>query len=90
MPNKERSEKKSVGEVSEAKSYASRLDSLRPESDNNRVRMRIRDQKGVEAMNGESEAIFRDVFDNTLIGLYRTTPDGRILMANPAVLRMLG
>ncbi len=37
-----------------------------------------------------SEANFRGVFENNTVGLYRTTPDGRILMANPALLRMLG
>ncbi len=38
----------------------------------------------------EGEKHFRDVFDHATIGLYRTTPDGRILLANPALLRMLG
>ncbi len=36
------------------------------------------------------EERFRSVFENAVIGLYRTTPDGRILMANPALVRMLG
>ena len=38
----------------------------------------------------ESEEKYRRVFEDSLIGLYRTTPDGRILMANPALLKMLG
>ncbi|TET69450.1 MAG: GAF domain-containing protein, partial [Candidatus Zixiibacteriota bacterium] len=38
----------------------------------------------------ESEEKYRRVFEDSLIGLYRTTPDGRILMANPALLNMLG
>ncbi len=37
-----------------------------------------------------AEERFRTIFENTVIGLYRTTPDGRILMANPALVRMLG
>jgi PAS domain S-box-containing protein len=37
-----------------------------------------------------SEASYRNLFENTPIGIYRTTPDGRILMANPALLEMLG
>jgi two-component system, cell cycle sensor histidine kinase and response regulator CckA len=37
-----------------------------------------------------SEARFRSVYENATVGLYRTTPDGRILMANPAALRLLG
>lgn len=38
----------------------------------------------------ESEERFKNLFNNALLGLYRTTPDGRILMANPALVRMLG
>jgi two-component system sensor histidine kinase/response regulator len=38
----------------------------------------------------ESERGYRDLFVNAPIGIYRTTPDGRILMANPALLEMLG
>jgi PAS domain S-box-containing protein len=37
-----------------------------------------------------SEADFRSLFENSPTGIYRTTPDGRILMANPALVRMLG
>ena len=32
----------------------------------------------------------REVFENMPVGMYRTAPDGRILMANPALVRMLG
>lgn len=38
----------------------------------------------------ESEERFRMFFNHAAVGLYRTTPDGRILMANPALVRMLG
>lgn len=38
----------------------------------------------------ESEEKFRNVFERAPIGIYRTTPDGRILMANPALIRLLG
>lgn len=38
----------------------------------------------------QSEERFRTLFENATIGIYRTTPDGRILMANPTLLRMLG
>ncbi|HSE84066.1 MAG TPA: PAS domain S-box protein [Thermodesulfobacteriota bacterium] len=37
-----------------------------------------------------SEEQYRNLFENIPIGLYRTTPDGRIIMANPALTRMLG
>jgi len=38
----------------------------------------------------KSEAQFKIIYEDTPVGLYRTTPDGRILMANPALVRMLG
>ena len=37
-----------------------------------------------------SDNQLRDIFENLAVGVYRTTPDGRILMANPAIVRMLG
>jgi PAS domain S-box-containing protein len=50
----------------------------------------ITQRKQAEQALRESEERFRGIFENTFIGLYRTTPDGRILMANPALVRMLG
>jgi PAS domain S-box-containing protein len=38
----------------------------------------------------ESEERFRAIFENAPIGIYRTTPDGRILMANPKLIKILG
>jgi len=38
----------------------------------------------------ESEERFRGVYENALLGLYRITPEGQILLANPALVRMLG
>ena len=38
----------------------------------------------------EADERYRGIFENAVLGLYRTTPDGRILAANPALLRMLG
>jgi PAS domain S-box-containing protein len=38
----------------------------------------------------ESEERYKNLFENIPVGIYRTTPDGRILMANPALVRMLG
>jgi two-component system, cell cycle sensor histidine kinase and response regulator CckA len=37
-----------------------------------------------------SEDRFRTLYENSLIGLYRTTPEGKILLANPALVKMLG
>ena len=38
----------------------------------------------------ESEASSRTLFDGMPLGLFRSTPDGTILEANPAILSMLG
>jgi PAS domain S-box-containing protein len=38
----------------------------------------------------ESEEKYRKVYEDSVIGFYRTTPEGRILMVNPALLKMLG
>lgn len=38
----------------------------------------------------ETEQRYKHLFDNAHVGIYRTTPDGRILVANPALMRMLG
>ena len=38
----------------------------------------------------ESEERFRSLYENSTIGFYRTTPDGKILMANPALIDLLG
>lgn len=37
-----------------------------------------------------SEERLRSLYENATIGMYRTTPDGQILLANPALVRMLG
>jgi len=38
----------------------------------------------------DSEERFRSFYENTFVGIYRTTPEGKILMANPALVKMLG
>ncbi|HMD96094.1 MAG TPA: PAS domain S-box protein [Terriglobia bacterium] len=50
----------------------------------------ITERKLAEEALEESERRFRTLFENSTVGLYRTTPDGQILMANPALVRMLG
>jgi PAS domain S-box-containing protein len=37
-----------------------------------------------------SEARYRELFENSRFGIYRTTPEGRIVTVNPALLAMLG
>jgi PAS domain S-box-containing protein len=50
----------------------------------------IAERKRAEESLRSAEVRFRSIFENTVIGLYRTTPDGRILMANPALIKMMG
>jgi diguanylate cyclase (GGDEF)-like protein/PAS domain S-box-containing protein len=50
----------------------------------------ITSRKLAEEALQESEERFRTFFENAPIGIYRTTPDGQILMCNPTMLRMLG
>jgi PAS domain S-box-containing protein len=38
----------------------------------------------------ESEARYRSLFEGLPLGMYRTTPEGRVVLANPAMARMVG
>ena len=38
----------------------------------------------------ESEQKFRMLFENATLGIYRTTPQGKVILANPAIIGMLG
>jgi PAS domain S-box-containing protein len=49
----------------------------------------ITERKIAEKALRESEERFRGLYENATIGIYRTTPDGQILMANPALVKML-
>ena len=53
------------------------------QADNNRI-------KSFNEILRESEERLKLFYDNTNIGIYRTTTDGKILMANPALIKMLG
>ena len=50
----------------------------------------ITERKQMEIKLRESEESFRSLYENATIGIYRTTPDGKILMANQALVKMLG
>jgi PAS domain S-box-containing protein len=50
----------------------------------------VTDRKRAEKALRENEERFRSLVENATVGIYRTTPDGRIVMANPALVKMLG
>jgi len=50
----------------------------------------ITESKLAEIALREEELRYRTLFENAQIGIYRTTPDGKILKANPALIDMLG
>lgn len=54
------------------------------------LKKEIAERKEAEKKLRESRESYRNIFENNPVGIYRTTPDGRILMANPALVRMLG
>lgn len=51
---------------------------------------RVSELKRAQESLKESEAHFRGLFDGVPVGLYRTTFGGRIIDANPMLIRMLG
>ena len=50
----------------------------------------ITERKRAEEALRESEERFRSLYENSTVGLYRTTPDGKIILANPTLIKMLG
>ena len=50
----------------------------------------ITERKRAEEELHQSEERFRSLYENATIGMYRTTPEGEILLANPALINMLG
>ena len=50
----------------------------------------ITDRKQIEQALHESELEYRSLFDHVPVGLYRTTPDGRLLDANRTLARIYG
>jgi PAS domain S-box-containing protein len=50
----------------------------------------VTERKKAEEALSESEERFRSLYENSTVGIYRTTPDGRVLLANPSLVQMLG
>jgi len=54
------------------------------------LRRRVAELEQSQQAVEHSEKQFGELFENASVGVYRTTPDGRIIMANPALVHMLG
>ena len=57
---------------------------------NNSLKIEIEKRKKTESALKKSEKSFKNIFENSPIGIYRTKPEGQILMSNPTLLKMLG
>lgn len=50
----------------------------------------ISDRKLLEEQLGQVEMKYRSIFENAVIGIFQSTPEGRYVTANPAMAKMLG
>jgi len=57
---------------------------------NERLTLELNRRKSIVDMLYKGAERYRNLFENSPIGIYRANPDGRILMANPTLIRMLG
>ncbi len=54
------------------------------------VLLDITEQKLAEVKLKDSERRFRSLYENAVLGIFRSTPEGKFLLANPAFVGMLG
>ena len=54
------------------------------------VNFDITERKNAEDELKLSEERYRNIFESAIIGIYRTTPDGKIIMANSTLINLLG
>ena len=57
---------------------------------NERLTLALDKGKRVEQMMWKGAKLYKNLYDNSPLGMYRANPDGRLQMANPALARMLG
>jgi PAS domain S-box-containing protein len=59
-------------------------------SANERLLLELGRRKRIEEMLRKGAERYKNLFENSPVGIYRTNAEGRILMANPTLLRMIG
>lgn len=57
---------------------------------NEKLIVELNRRQQIQDMFRKGSERYKNLFENSPIGIYRTNPDGRILMANPTLVRMLG
>jgi len=57
---------------------------------NEQLKQEITERRWIEKALLESEKQYRELFENAIIGIYKSTPDGKIVAANPTLVKMLG
>ena len=60
------------------------------QSANQRLSLELERRTRIQEMLRKAAERYRNLFYNSPMGIYRTNPNGRILMANPSLFRMLG
>ncbi len=60
------------------------------EAQNVHLQHQIAERGRIEEMLRDSEANYRNIFDNAPVGMYQTTPDGSFLNVNEALARIFG
>ena len=57
---------------------------------NEQLKQEITERGWIKKALLESEEQYRGLFENAIIGIYKTTPDGKIVAANPTLVKVLG
>jgi PAS domain S-box-containing protein len=60
------------------------------EAANTKLKEEIEERKSAKNELEQSRLRYRDIFLHSPVGIYKITPEGKILMANPALIKMLG
>ncbi|MCF6248001.1 MAG: ATP-binding protein [Desulfobacula sp.] len=64
--------------------------SLQQEKTLGRLKQEIGERKEIEHQLGQSEEKYRDIFNNSVQGIFQSSHDNKILNANPSMARILG